>query len=87
MYRERDLLVQKVQVILEDGFTGGPADENVRFCVDGRNYEMELSAENAAALREAIEPFRKKGRKINTVSKSGISRPHKAPKRGRNTSG
>jgi hypothetical protein len=34
----------KVTVELEDDLTGGPADETVRFAVDGHGYEINLLA-------------------------------------------
>jgi hypothetical protein len=35
----------------------GPADETVRFGVDGAEYEIDLSKKNAAALRRKLAPF------------------------------
>jgi hypothetical protein len=59
-------MAQKVTVELEDDLDGGPADETVRFGVDGSDYEIDLSAKNAAALRRKLAPFidhaRKAGR-------------------------
>ncbi|EYT57185.1 Lsr2 family protein [Microbacterium sp. UCD-TDU] len=43
---------------LEDG-----QGETVRFGLDGKAYEIDLSAENAAALQEALAPFVKAGRR------------------------
>jgi Lsr2 len=43
-------MAQKVAVALEDDLTGGPADETVRFAVDGTGYEIDLNAKNAAAF-------------------------------------
>ena len=56
-------MAQKVKVILEDDLTGGPAEQTVRFGLDGKHYEIDLSAENAAKLREAIRPFANKARR------------------------
>jgi Lsr2 len=59
-------MAQKVTVELEDDLDGGPADETVRFGVDGAEYEIDLSTKNAAALRRKLAPFidhaRKAGR-------------------------
>ena len=49
-------MAQKVKIILEDDFTGGPAEQTVRFGLDGTHYEMDLSTENATDLREVIKP-------------------------------
>lgn len=38
--------------------------ETIRFGVDGRTYEIDLSDDNAAALREALRPYTEAGRRI-----------------------
>ena len=53
-------MAQKVRIILEDDLDGGPADETVRFGLDGGQYEIDLSNANAARLRDAIRPFASK---------------------------
>jgi hypothetical protein len=59
-------MAQKVSVVLEDDLTGGPAEQTVRFAVDGTGYEIDLNAKNAAALHEQlalyIEHARRAGR-------------------------
>jgi len=50
-------MAQKVQVILVDDVDGGEAEESVSFSLDGVNYEIDLSADNAAALRDALAPW------------------------------
>lgn len=50
-------MAQKVQVILVDDVDGGEAEETVSFGLDGVTYEIDVSAENAEALREAIAPW------------------------------
>jgi hypothetical protein len=44
-------MAQKVTVALEDDLTGGPAEETV-FAFEGTDYEIDLNAKNAAALRK-----------------------------------
>ena len=56
-------MAQKVTVELEDDLDGGPAEETVRFGVDGSEYEIDLSKKNAAALRRKFAPFLEHGRK------------------------
>jgi hypothetical protein len=56
-------MAQKVTVALEDDLTGGPADETVRFAVDGREYEIDLSAKNAAAFHKVLAPYIEHSRK------------------------
>ncbi len=49
--------MQRVEVQLEDDLTGGPAEETVRFAVDGTDYELDLNARNAADLRRRFAAF------------------------------
>jgi 3-methyladenine DNA glycosylase Mpg len=44
------MMAQKVTVALEDDLTRGPANQTVRFALDGTDYEIDLSAKNAAAF-------------------------------------
>ena len=37
-------MAQRVQIILEDDYDGGDADETVSFGLDGVEYEIDLSA-------------------------------------------
>lgn len=71
-------MAQKVNIILVDDLDGGPADENVRFGLDGTNYDIDLSAANAAELRSALERFIAAGRK----SSGGRTARTKAPSSG-----
>ena len=41
-------MAQKVRIILEDDLDGGPADETIRFGLDGAPSEIDLSSANAA---------------------------------------
>ena len=50
-------MAQKVTVALEDDLTGGPADETVRFAVDGTGYEIDLRASHAEAFRQQLAPY------------------------------
>ena len=58
-------MAQKVRIILEDDLDGGPADETIRFGLDGAHYEIDLSSANAARLRDAIRPFVAKSHKVS----------------------
>lgn len=50
-------MAQKIQVLLVDDLDGGEAEGTVRFGLDGAEYEIDLSAEHAEALRAALAPF------------------------------
>jgi hypothetical protein len=58
-------MAQKVQVILVDDLDGGEAEESVTFSLDGVSYEIDLSSENAEALREAISPWVGHARRVS----------------------
>lgn len=47
-------MAQRVQIILEDDYDGGEADETVSFALDGAEYEIDLSSANADKLREEL---------------------------------
>ena len=50
-------MAQQVNIVLVDDIDGTPADETVSFALDGKDYEIDLSADNAAKLRDAIAPY------------------------------
>ncbi len=50
-------MARKVQYLLVDDLDGGEADETVSFALDGTSYEIDLSKENAKALRDALAPY------------------------------
>lgn len=56
-------MAQKIHITLVDDIDHGPADENVTFGLDGINYEIDLSAENAQALRDSLSKFIASGRR------------------------
>lgn len=51
------VMAKTVIVKLTDDIDGGDADETVRFSLDGRSYEIDLSAANATKLRGALGPY------------------------------
>jgi nucleoid-associated protein Lsr2 len=68
-------MAQRVQIILEDDFDGGTAEETVTFALDGAEYEIDLSAKNAAGLREALAPWVGRARKTGGRRKRGGAKP------------
>jgi Lsr2 len=50
-------MAQRVQTLLIDDLDGGEAEDTVRFGLDGAEYEIDLSAEHADALRRALAPY------------------------------
>jgi hypothetical protein len=57
-----EAMAKTVIVKLTDDIDGSDADETVYFALDGKSYEIDVSAANAAKLREALKPFLEKGR-------------------------
>ena len=50
-------MAQKIQTLLIDDLDGGQAEGTVRFGLDGAEYEIDLSAKHAEAMRKALEPY------------------------------
>ena len=50
-------MATKITVALEDDLDGGPAEETLRFGVDGSEYEIDLNKKNAGAFRRQLAPF------------------------------
>ncbi|MFB9684835.1 histone-like nucleoid-structuring protein Lsr2 [Amycolatopsis plumensis] len=57
-------MAQKVRVEVLDDLDGGEAAETVAFGLDGVSYEIDLSAENAEALRGEFERFVQAARRV-----------------------
>jgi Lsr2 len=56
-------VAQKVTVILQDDLDGSTAAETVRFALDGVEYEIDLSEENARTFRRGLEPYIQRARR------------------------
>ncbi|MCM3662005.1 Lsr2 family protein [Georgenia satyanarayanai] len=67
-------MVQKVMVTLIDDVDGTPADETVLFSLDGVNYEIDLTTDNAAKLRDALAPWVGHARRAGGRRTSGGAR-------------
>ncbi|MCL2455476.1 MAG: Lsr2 family protein [Micrococcales bacterium] len=63
-------MAQKVQVLLVDDIDGGTADETVTFGLDGVTYEIDLTTENAARLREALASWVGSARKVGRTGRA-----------------
>src|SRR3712207_5165934 len=64
-------MAQKVQVLLVDDIDGGTAEETVTFALDGVSYEIDLTAEHAAELRDAFGRWVGHARKTGSGSRGG----------------
>lgn len=70
-----DAMAKTVIVKLTDDLDGSDADETVSFALDGRTYEIDLSAAHAVQLRDAVMPFAQKARVSGARSGGSTSRP------------
>jgi hypothetical protein len=64
-------MAQRVNVVLVDDLDGSEAAETLNFGLDGANYEIDLSAENATKLREALAVYVGHGRRTGGRRKAG----------------
>ena len=58
-------MAQKTQIILVDDIDGSEATQTVTFALDGVNYEIDLNDDHAAALRETVEEWTVKARRVS----------------------
>jgi hypothetical protein len=61
-------MARRTVVTLEDDLDGGPADETLRFGVDGSDYEIDLNTKNAATLHKLLAPFVQHARKAGSTA-------------------
>ncbi len=86
--RKEMLVARREIIVLEDDLDGGTADETVKFGLDGVMYEIDLSKDNAAKMRESLAAYisgaRKAGRSGVVVGGRGASRGAAAADREQN---
>lgn len=58
-------MAQKVQTVFIDDLDGTEADGTVRFGLDGGEYEIDLNAEHAQQLREALARYVGAARRVS----------------------
>ena len=64
-------MAQRVNVVLVDDLDGSDAEETVTFGLDGTEYEIDLSAANAAKLRDDLAVWVGHGRRVGGRRKRG----------------
>ena len=64
-------MAQRVNVVLVDDLDGSEASETLKFGLDGADYEIDLSADNAAKLREALALYLGHARRTGGRRRSG----------------
>lgn len=76
-------VARRVQTFLVDDLDGGEASETVSFALDGVSYEIDLSENNANALRDALSAYVGSARRAGRRAKGGRGRG--APSRNQET--
>jgi hypothetical protein len=68
--------VEEISVALIDDFDGTKAAETVKFAIDGKAYEIDLSRSNASELRRTLQPYvdRARGARRTTNTRGGSTR-------------
>jgi hypothetical protein len=72
-------VAQRTEIILIDDIDGGKADETIRFALDGVAYEIDLSAKNAAKLRDQLATYVSVARKAGKAPTRPAVRPQAVP--------
>jgi len=71
-------VAQKIQTLFIDDLDGSAAEGTVRFGLDGAEYEIDLNAEHAKALRDALSGYVSAARRAGGTAK----RPARGGRRG-----
>jgi nucleoid-associated protein Lsr2 len=71
-------VAQKIQTLFIDDIDGSEAEGTVRFALDGAEYEIDLNAKNAEALRKALSRYVEAARRSSGTT---ARRPGRAGRR------
>lgn len=63
--------IEEVTVTLVDDLDGTRAAETVKFSIDGKSYEIDLSKSNASKMRRALQPYVQHARGARRDPRSG----------------
>ena len=78
-------MAQKVQTLFVDDLDGSEAEGTVRFGLDGAEYEIDLNAEHAQALRNALAHYVSAGRRAGGGARRQARGGHRASANGVNS--
>jgi nucleoid-associated protein Lsr2 len=70
-------VAQKIQTLFIDDLDGSEAEGTVRFALDGADYEIDLNAKHAQALRDALARYVRAARRAG----GGTRRPARGRRR------
>jgi hypothetical protein len=80
-------VAQQIQTIFIDDLDGGDADGTVRFGLDGTEYEIDLNAGHAQALRDALAPYVRAARRAGGAARRPARGGRRAPGSGLSAAG
>ena len=78
-------VAQKIQTLFIDDIDGTEAEGTVRFALDGAEYEIDLNAKHAAALRKALARYIDAGRRSTGAARRPARSGRRASASGVNT--
>jgi Lsr2 len=81
-------MAQKIQTLFIDDIDGSEAEGTVRFALDGSEYEIDLNAKHAEALRKSLARYVEAARRSSggsTAARRPARSGRKAPASGLNT--
>ncbi len=76
-------MAQKIQTLFIDDIDGSAAEGTVRFGLDGTEYEIDLNAEHAQDLRDALARYAGAARRVGGAAR----RPARSNGRGASANG
>ena len=78
-------MVQKIQILFIDDLDGSAAEGTVRFGLDGTEYEIDLNAEHATALRDALARYVSAARRASRAARRPARNGRRTSAAGLNT--
>ena len=80
-------MAQKIQTLFIDDLDGSAAGGTVRFGLDGTEYEIDLNAEHAKNMREALARYVNAGRRAGGSARKPARGSSRRSANGLNTQG
>lgn len=77
VYRKARNVAKELVTNLIDDLSGKPADQTVRYGLDGIEYEIDLSHDNAAKLRNALARYLAVSRRMSSTTRANKPRGRK----------
>jgi hypothetical protein len=77
-----DAVAQKIQTVFIDDLDGSNADRPIRFGLDGTEYEIDLNAGHAQALRDALAPYIRAAQRVSGAARRSARGGRRAPDNG-----